>query len=189
MATDLSASFAIAWGIPVDIVDLTANLQAYVDTKKTLTAFRFCAQHGQGPDAHISKVPPELVAMIEDYVIEHARSHTRPSLSQNYKCFKAECTLKDHTEAPHSARQDQNLDLEDHREYLETCEECRLEQDFCDLHGNTTLGEDFLYDVIYDEHRTRNHEWSDQMESLWNVEPCSRHSRPGELAKVSNTLL
>lgn len=139
--------------------------------------FRLCAQH---PKAYVSKLPPELVAMIEDFVIQHARSRMRASLFQSYQCFKAECKLRDHAS---------ELGADDVKRYERIYEECCTDGDFCSDHRDEMLENGCFCKDVREAHVEYTDMWSCEIASHWNMEPYSEHnSSPRPLAKVSNIL-
>lgn len=49
------------WAIPVSACLLGARLEAYVESKVTISTFRLCAQYGNPSDAPLAKLAPVLL--------------------------------------------------------------------------------------------------------------------------------
>ena len=171
---DLRLSSAIAWGIPVDILDLTANVKVHRDTKAALKTLRSCARPGTSFKTHLSKLPPELVAMIENYVVKPARSNVRRSLSRSYQCFQEKCEISDH------------IDLDSlPKHFLEKvhdCPECDVPSDLplalCEYHQNESMQACVDEEKDAEFHMSSRDEWYSEMVDNWNVQPeAKQHTK------------
>jgi hypothetical protein len=85
-----------AMAIPVAIDKLGAHLQAAYESQPTLDAIRICHRFGKGPDVHINRVPPEVLAMIEGYVKVPLENYYEHKWSKDLKCLQGECKPSDH---------------------------------------------------------------------------------------------
>lgn len=93
MATlDLS----LAWSVDVPVETLGAHLQAYVELQPTINTLRLCNRFGQGPQAAITRLPVELVAEIEGYLMDNERAKQLDNWSKDFKCFQGLCKPIDH---------------------------------------------------------------------------------------------
>ena len=86
----------LTWALPVKVEVLGAHLEAYLETLPNINALRLCNCFGTGPEAHISKLPIELLTHIEAEIIEPVRQTRLSAWSQNFKCFEQTCTWRDH---------------------------------------------------------------------------------------------
>ena len=57
------------WAVPVRPDELGAHLEAYEQSLPRLLTLRLCHRYGQGPDVYITKLPPELLLQVEEFVI------------------------------------------------------------------------------------------------------------------------
>lgn len=69
----MSGNIYLAWAMPVDPIALTASLIAYASTKGALTTFQLCVRSAQKCSAPLSRLPPELLLSVEDYVLSSRR--------------------------------------------------------------------------------------------------------------------
>ena len=74
-------NLTVAWATPVNVYDLGARLEAYVEGKATISTFRSCIGNAH-TDAPLTKLPPELVEIVADYV-------RRPILERRQKTWEA----------------------------------------------------------------------------------------------------
>lgn len=58
----------LTWAIPVDAFLLYARLEAYAESKATISAFRLCLQYGRTSGAPVSKLPAELIDEVVGYI-------------------------------------------------------------------------------------------------------------------------
>ncbi|KAK4893983.1 hypothetical protein LTR27_007789 [Elasticomyces elasticus] len=91
-----SLDMLLTWVIRVDTSDLGARLQAYFNLLPTTYTLRLCNRFGTGDDAHINRLPVEIVTEIESYLIEAAREDTELEWSPNHFCFAGMCEPIDH---------------------------------------------------------------------------------------------
>ncbi|KAK5729538.1 hypothetical protein LTR17_011841 [Elasticomyces elasticus] len=97
----------LAWGTPIKPDQLITNLAAYKRTLPALTTLRLAHRFGQGPQAHITKLPVEMLLLIEDFVIE-ARRDTNVwddgwdpyDTASNFACFESRCAPSHHWVEP-----------------------------------------------------------------------------------------
>lgn len=78
---------------------LGAHLEAYAAGVPAITALRLCHRFGTGPEAHITRLPRELVLLIEDYVHAanwHLRSKPDCEWRSSFTCFQARCEPQKH---------------------------------------------------------------------------------------------
>jgi hypothetical protein len=61
----------------------------------SLTTLRLCHRFGKGPSATITRLPPELLSMIEDFVYQDFMPHYS-AWFQPFECFQKTCDLLDH---------------------------------------------------------------------------------------------
>jgi hypothetical protein len=91
----------LTWAIPIDITVFGPHLQAYLTLKPLLTSIRLCHRFGQGPEAHITKLPIELFDEIIEYLISFERSRIALDGQWKYlfRCFESRCSPTDHFDA------------------------------------------------------------------------------------------
>lgn len=87
---------SLTYAVPVHIVDLGANLSAYINTKPAITALRLCNRFGKGDRAFITKLPIEVMSEIEALVIQDARDEEREDWENELRCFEWNCDDLDH---------------------------------------------------------------------------------------------
>ncbi len=58
----------LTWAVPVSAHLTGARLEAYVESKATITTFRLCAQYGSTSNAPVARLPTELLNRIEKYI-------------------------------------------------------------------------------------------------------------------------
>ncbi|RMY14627.1 hypothetical protein D0868_01341 [Hortaea werneckii] len=89
----------LAWAVPVRPDTLGAHLEAYAAGIPAITALRLCHRFGTGPAAHITRLPRELVLLIEEYVHAanwHLRSRPDCEWRSSFTCFQAWCEPRKH---------------------------------------------------------------------------------------------
>ncbi|KAK6414720.1 hypothetical protein LTR81_011607 [Elasticomyces elasticus] len=91
-----SLDMLLTWVVRVNTSDLGARLQAYFNLLPTTCTFRLCNRFGTGDDAHINRLPVEIVTEIESYLIEAAREDTEFEWSPNHFCFAGMCEPTEH---------------------------------------------------------------------------------------------
>lgn len=75
---------------------LVAHLEIFNELRPTLDALRLCNAFGQGPEAHITKLPIELIERIGMCLVEPERAEARQKWEQVFKCFRNKCVAIDH---------------------------------------------------------------------------------------------
>ena len=58
----------LTWAIPVSAHLLGARLEAYVESKATISTFRLCARHGNPLVAPAARLPAELIDDVVEYI-------------------------------------------------------------------------------------------------------------------------
>ncbi|KAI6889708.1 hypothetical protein KC359_g251 [Hortaea werneckii] len=89
----------LAWAVPVQPDTLGAHLEAYAAGLPAATALRLCHQFGTGPEAHITRLPRELVLLIEEHVHAanwHLRSKPDCEWRSSFTCFQSRCEPQKH---------------------------------------------------------------------------------------------
>ncbi|KAK5740053.1 hypothetical protein LTR17_004951 [Elasticomyces elasticus] len=93
----------LAWALPVKPVDLLVAIDAYMTALPAIQALRKCARFGYGPQAHITKLPVEMVSAIEAIMYdEQLRSPNDKHLAweQEFLCYTSTCAPADHFKNP-----------------------------------------------------------------------------------------
>ncbi|KAK3650346.1 hypothetical protein LTR56_006322 [Elasticomyces elasticus] len=86
----------LAWGTPVKPDQLLTHLAAYKRTLPALQAIRLAHRFGTGPQVHITKLPVEMLLLIEDFVIEAQRQRWDPYIESELDCFESKCEPRHH---------------------------------------------------------------------------------------------
>ncbi|KAI7558996.1 hypothetical protein KC317_g10652, partial [Hortaea werneckii] len=84
----------LAWAVPVRPDTLGAHLEAYAAGLPAITALRLCHRFGTGDAAHITRLPRELILLIEEYVHAanwHLRSKRDCEWRSTFTCFESQC--------------------------------------------------------------------------------------------------
>ncbi|KAI9716658.1 MAG: hypothetical protein M1812_005196 [Candelaria pacifica] len=93
-------TIGLAWAIPVKADVLGAHLEAYEEYVSVIRTLRLCHKLGNrgedAPNAFITTLPPELVAMIEGLIVQESRQRCLESWSRDMKCYANTCTTIDH---------------------------------------------------------------------------------------------
>ncbi|KAH0274306.1 hypothetical protein KCU91_g5350, partial [Aureobasidium melanogenum] len=90
---------AMVWGIPVKPVDLLNNLDAYRKAIPIIHTLRLCSQFGKGDSVFITRLPKELISLIEEELLILQRRHEKRSghsWIKKYCCFEGSCRPSDH---------------------------------------------------------------------------------------------
>lgn len=58
----------LTWAVPVSAVLLGARVEAYVESKATVSTFRLCAKYGNPIIAPVARLPTELINEILGYI-------------------------------------------------------------------------------------------------------------------------
>lgn len=170
MLADIRTRSALVWGIPIDILDLTSNMEAYIKTKPVLTTLKLCARP--------KSVPTELVSMIEQYLLRSARSEAREKISKNHACGMAKCRPCNHVQPEELyyevCKQEKNF------EFL-SFECCDIENGvICQDHEyffDDLLDDEDVEESIREEHVERRKLWEDSISSRWRVETINKLDR------------
>lgn len=110
-------SAGIAWAVPVKPDTLGLHLQAYQECLPKLTALRLCHRFGKGPDVHVTKIPPEILQIIEGFMFKPHFFIDWGEWSESFMHFESKCEPISHL------YDDRPLDLKDEFRELE-CEDC-----------------------------------------------------------------
>lgn len=92
-----STDVSLAWALPVRVEDFGGSFEACVRLQPVFTALRLCNRFGKGDDVHVTRLPAELTAAIEEYLMQQERQDQQAAWAKDYKCWKATCTLTDHS--------------------------------------------------------------------------------------------
>ena len=89
---------AVAWATPVDPVHLGARVEAYVETKSTISTFRLCSQYAsQG--SSLVRLPAEVLELVVAQVQEAEFQDRRQGWAQDLDCCQYDCHPTDHLSA------------------------------------------------------------------------------------------
>ncbi|KAL8724911.1 MAG: hypothetical protein Q9181_006623 [Wetmoreana brouardii] len=135
-------NLTIAWAAQVSLAQLGARLTAYMDTRATITAFRFIAQHA--PLAVFRNLPEEMLSMIATVVRDQEFQRNMKRWVQVDNCLANTCTTLSH------------VPVEELNDFYDFCtnnlSEGRLALDFEDL--------------VPERHVDTIFEWSHDLECL-----------------------
>ncbi|KAK5677089.1 hypothetical protein LTS10_010278 [Elasticomyces elasticus] len=84
----------LAWAVPVDPVDLIVHLEAEVNFRPVANTLRLCNVLGKGAKAAITRLPKEMVDLIEEFLIADkvaARAERRAHCQALCECFGGVC--------------------------------------------------------------------------------------------------
>lgn len=87
---------SLSQGIPIRPDLLGAHLEAYAKAKPIINALRLCNRFGKGEKAAITKLPAELLLIIESYHVENCRRWRRYMWTQLFKCWENRCSPIEH---------------------------------------------------------------------------------------------
>ncbi|KAL8703709.1 MAG: hypothetical protein Q9201_003110 [Fulgogasparrea decipioides] len=91
---NMPGNISLAWAINVGHAQLGARLEAYVETKAAITAFKACVRH---TTIHsMSQLAPELVEIIADALKDTVYLRKVPQWLSERKCLLNECRSRDH---------------------------------------------------------------------------------------------
>ena len=117
----------LTWAIPVAAEVLGAHLDAYLTLLPTINALRACHRYAQ--DKPVSRLPVELVTIIEDFLIAEEREKKSLEWNRDFRCFQQDCDFDDESE--HFSEDElEDMQLEDCTKHLgsmlcdETCSAC-----------------------------------------------------------------
>lgn len=86
----------MAWAIQVDVEQLGANLEAYVNLLPTIHTLRLCNRYGKGEHVRINTLPVELVTYIEELVTADERASKRAEWAIDFRCYQQLCEPIEH---------------------------------------------------------------------------------------------
>ncbi|KAK5719754.1 hypothetical protein LTR17_015205 [Elasticomyces elasticus] len=92
----------LAWGTPVKPDQLINSLAAYKTALPILKTLRLVHRFGTGPQVHITKLPVEMLLLIEDFVIATRRKaqdlNAWPpyDIESDFACFESKCEPRHH---------------------------------------------------------------------------------------------
>ena len=75
---------------------LAGHLEAYKQTKTTIDTLRLCNRFGKGKHAKVTKLPIELVEMIEQEILHESRDVAFKRWDRTLKCAEGVCGIEDH---------------------------------------------------------------------------------------------
>lgn len=75
---------------------LGAHLEAYVNLQPTISTLRLCNRYGSGPKAFITKLPIELLATVEELLMETEKASLRSEWLADFNCSRLACRIEDH---------------------------------------------------------------------------------------------
>ncbi|KAK4902533.1 hypothetical protein LTR27_000470 [Elasticomyces elasticus] len=95
----------LAWATPVKPDQLIIHLATYKLTLPALTTIRLAHRFGTGPQVHITRLPVEILLLIEDIIVEAQRkeyyddekmmSHPE-DIESDFACFESKCEPRHH---------------------------------------------------------------------------------------------
>lgn len=93
-----STTASLAWSVPVRADILAAHLDAYKSLhEREIKSLRLCHRFGQGEKAAVTRLPVELVALIEDYLMQDARQEALDyNYEQAFRCWEGKCQPREH---------------------------------------------------------------------------------------------
>ena len=160
----------ISTALQVDVETLGANLEAYVKLLPTLAALRLSNRYGQGPHATVAKLPPEIISIIEDFLMSAERDQISQKWRKDFRCYRLLCDPSDHYTA------------EEYQDYLKAAREDKSmgANAYTDDHSPETRVEIYLDDKFEDwcdTHHERSFRWHDRvgMSSAWRRGIFSQH--------------
>lgn len=89
-----SVDAKLVWATPVKVEVLGANLEAYINLLPIIQTLRLCNRFGRG--APISRLPAELLLLVEDVLVAQEREITQKAWTRDYQCFSSRCADDDH---------------------------------------------------------------------------------------------
>lgn len=85
-----SFSATLTWATPVDPVSLGSHFEAYINLRPTIHTFRLCNRFSA------TRLPIELMAIIEDYLMEDEREKCQCIWACAFACWEGRCDIEDH---------------------------------------------------------------------------------------------
>ncbi|GAB7343453.1 hypothetical protein MBLNU457_1477t1 [Dothideomycetes sp. NU457] len=86
----------VTWAIPVSVGQLIGHLEAHKKMKATIDTLRLCNRFGKGPNAKVTKLPVELVEMIEQEILREPRATAARAWERRHACIEQRCQPLDH---------------------------------------------------------------------------------------------
>ncbi|KAI9687989.1 MAG: hypothetical protein M1820_010351 [Bogoriella megaspora] len=180
-AADLFSSVVVAWGMPVEFIDLTASLKAYVQLLPITTTLKLCAKRGEGPNVYINRLSPEIVSMIEAFLTGPLYAEIQASLLLSYRCVMGTCKVTDHfDEDDHEIEEfiaEMEVDTSEEELFPSeegtfneaSCSNCDFEQHkYCKFHMDSFI--DDRMDGLVDQHLYENAIWQGEVVRIWKEE-------------------
>ena len=90
----MDSKINLAWAVSVNYAQLGARLEAYVETKPTITTFRACLP--LSPIPSVSNIPREVVELIEEALKDMVYFPKVRDWLKDCKCIRNECGFRDH---------------------------------------------------------------------------------------------
>ena len=84
----------IAWALEIPHAQLGARLEAYIETKPTITAFRACLRQLRLPPK--AEIPPEILQMILNALRDATYEPKISMWDQGRRCLQDDCETVDH---------------------------------------------------------------------------------------------
>ena len=89
-------STTVAWGVPCSAAKIGAQVQTYVESKPTITAFRICVRDGQIQGAPVGRLPEELIRAVSEFVKTSLLQSHRRDWKKGIRCCEGKCQAIDH---------------------------------------------------------------------------------------------
>lgn len=89
-------SAGLAWAVPVKPDILGKHLEAYKHALPQLRTLKLCHRFGKGEDAHIARLPLEILIFIEDLVLCNSRNASSDEWVTVFRHFESRCRPRDH---------------------------------------------------------------------------------------------
>ena len=112
----MDSKISLAWAVSANYAQLGARLEAYVETKPTITTFRACLP--RSPIPSVSNIPLEVIETIEGALKDMAYFPKVRDWLKDCKCIRNECGFRDHFPDD----DDVSIDSEDDITWGERCE-------------------------------------------------------------------
>ena len=78
----------LTWATPVEARILGASLEAYVESKASITTIKLCAQYGKSSLAPVSTLPAELLNMVAGYIEQSVFDERIPVWEESLNCVE-----------------------------------------------------------------------------------------------------
>ncbi|KAF2723993.1 hypothetical protein K431DRAFT_310345 [Polychaeton citri CBS 116435] len=157
----------LAWSMPVRPDLLGESLQAFDESLPTLLMLRLCHSYGRGPQAFVTRLPSEVVALIEHEIFIARRTKIREEVDEDlmpenpwielFSCFESRCQPVDHMDDVMSGYLDAALDN------ISPCSICLRHDDWCYsdycVEGCRQLYDDAVNDILLDSDYISYRHW------------------------------